>query len=342
MGAPANVDPARKGFTLVEMLVVIVIIGILTSLITGAVIRSRYVARLTVVRTEITELDMKVRDYKNNYGQVFPSFANVDSADAQLRDAAQAAVIRHLRKAFPRYVPGSYPGNSGTTDYEKFAQDVSLAYGGAVDPMRFDAASTLVFFLGGLPETAATTGAWVPAGFHADPTFPFKPGLPRKNPVFEFDPKRIVLQEQHYSDPNDASSAPVTRYLRYYPSGVEAPYVYFKPQRITSLGSRWQYGALNSGSPPRLVQYSYQHAIVGEPLRNNCVPYRAPTDPPLWMNHDSYQIIAAGFDGQFGTVPPDDGTNPIYRFAETGANFSRNDYDNLANFCERMLQDDIE
>jgi len=340
MGAPANLDPARKGFTLVEMLVVIVIIGILTSLITGAVVRARYVARLTVVRTEIATLDHAVQNYKNEYGQVFPSFANVDSADATLRADAQAAVIRHLRKAFPRYVPGSYPGNSGTTPYERFAQDVSLAYGGAIDPMRFDAASTLVFFLGGLPETPATTGTWVPAGFHADPTNPFKPGLPRKDPLFEFDTGRIVLQEQHYSDPSDSSSAPVVRYLRYYPKGIEAPYVYFKAQRISSLGGRWQYGALNSD--PRFVQYAYQHAIVGEPLKNNCVPYRAPTDPPFWMNHDKYQIIAAGFDGRFGTALPDDGTNAIYRFAKTGVNFSRDDYDNLASFCERMLQDDIE
>ena len=43
--------PPRRGFTLVEMLVVIVIIGILTGLITGAAIMARNAARRTAIVT---------------------------------------------------------------------------------------------------------------------------------------------------------------------------------------------------------------------------------------------------------------------------------------------------
>ena len=109
------------------------------------------------------------------------------------------------------------------------------------------------------------------------------------------------------------------------------------------MGGRWHYGALNSESPRRLVQYAYQHAKEGEPLKNNCVPYRAPTDPPVWRNYDSYQIIAAGFDNDFGTQPPHDPSYaPFFRVSKTGENFTQGDYDNITNFSERRLEDEIE
>ena len=333
MRASANVDPAREGFTLVEMLVVIVIIGILTGLILGAVVRARSAASIAVVKGEIAQMDTALQNYQNEFTELPPDFGHAD------------AVERHLRKAFPRYAPnGDRLGNRATdgrpngTFYERFANDVYDAYGGTIDPMLFDPASALVFWLGGLPEAVPGAGAqWIPAGFHADPTFPFRQGLPRTKALFDFDAARIAAVESHYSDPNDSTSAPVLRFLRYYPRGVEAPYAYFKSHRASGT---WQYQ--DEVSPGRWFQHAYQHAIVGAPLGNNCVPYRDPQNPPAWRNHDTCQIVSAGLDGQFGNLLPDNGASPNYRFSITAGNFTQGDYDNITNFSERTLEDEIE
>src|SRR5687767_3618331 len=55
----------RPGFTLVELLVVITIIGILAGLITVAAVGALKKARETEVRTEINQIDSALMEYKN-------------------------------------------------------------------------------------------------------------------------------------------------------------------------------------------------------------------------------------------------------------------------------------
>ena len=349
MDTSANARSASKGFTLVEMLIVITIIGILMAFLTGAVIVTRTTARNATVEAEIRTFENALQEYKVEFTELPPTFWSIDivierSGDLVLQTTCRNAVVRHLRKAFPRYVPGlvRYRGASPNPDarpdntaYEKFANDIWYAYGRTIDPLKFDAASSLPFWLGGLPEQIPGGGQWIPAGFHTDPEMPFKPGLPRTGSRFPFDPDRIEVVEVHYSDPNNASSPPVPRFLRYYPDKVTVPYAYFKPHRIQGV---WQY--LVFDSTPRQHQYDYQHAIVGQELGNNCVPYRDPQSPPRWRNHDTCQIIAGGLDGHFGNLVPDNGAAPLYRFTKTFVGFTKPDYDNLANFCKGRLQDE--
>src|SRR3989339_1099938 len=119
MHASADGMRTRRGFTLVEMLVVIVIIGILASLITGAAIMARLRAKITMVRTEIAQLEMTLTQYKAEVGEFPPDFANLQfpcsktaglpdpnpNNDEIVRVNAQDAVLRHLRRRFPRYTP---------------------------------------------------------------------------------------------------------------------------------------------------------------------------------------------------------------------------------------------
>ena len=67
----------KKGFTLVELLTVIVMIGILASLITGAAIMARAAVRRTVVLSEIGQLDVALKNYKTKFGEYPPDFAGV-------------------------------------------------------------------------------------------------------------------------------------------------------------------------------------------------------------------------------------------------------------------------
>lgn len=361
MGASLKTNPARKGVTLVEILVVIVIIGILTGLIMGAVGMARPAVRRAVIKKEIGQLEIAVNTYKTEFSEAPPTFQNINielerAGDRVLQDVCRNAVMRHIRKAFPRYVPGDHIGADPdgrlgavippVTDYDKFAADVWYAYGRTIDPLKFDAASSLPFFLGGLPETIPPAGAeWLPAGFHTDPTFPFKPGLPRTTPSFQFKPERLVFHESHYSDPADDSSLPVDRFLRYYPQGVAgadgAPFVYFKSRR---LGGRWDYRSRDTSG--NVLQDYYPHAVVSMDLGNYCVPYRDPDSQIRWRNYETFQINCPGLDGHYGDLAPLDYSKPgmdksNYRFSKNGVGFREGDYDNLTNFSDGTLEDEI-
>jgi len=366
MDTPADRKTARSGFTLVEMLVVIVIIGILVGLTAAALGPVRIAVRNAAINAEIDQLDMALENYKNEHDEYPPTFIDLNIVNELGADPtyiarqadARNAIIRHLRRAFPRYEPGrirnataspnpdglpSIAGGDGDT-FDEFANDVWYNSGRTIDPRYFDPASALAFWLGGMPESYVAGGQWIPAGFHSDPEMPFKFGTPRNEPLFKFDPERIVISETHYSKPWDNTSIPAFRYLRYRPDHVEAPYVYLRARR---RGANWQYCAESDpGGTP--VPYAYYHAIVDGNLDNICVAYRDVQTPPYWRAHEKYQIIAAGLDGQFGTlpprIPPDDPAGTAqHRVTESGVNFSEFDYDNLANFCGgATLEDEIE
>jgi prepilin-type N-terminal cleavage/methylation domain-containing protein len=82
----------KRGFTLVELLVVIVIIGILASLITVAVTGALGAAKRTRIVAEINQLASQIQLYKSTYGSYPPS------TSAQLK--------LHVRDKFTRALPG--------------------------------------------------------------------------------------------------------------------------------------------------------------------------------------------------------------------------------------------
>ena len=80
----------RFGFTLVEMLTVIAIIGILAALMSGAMVAVRARVQKAAISAELKQLEMALEAYKTTYGEYPP-----DGTDA-------VAVRRHLAKAYPR------------------------------------------------------------------------------------------------------------------------------------------------------------------------------------------------------------------------------------------------
>ncbi len=142
----------RRGFTLVEMLAVVVIIGILAGLITAAAVQVIGTARNTRILSEIGQLDLAIKAYKEKFGDYPPDFTDAD------------AVRRHLARAFPLCPPGNYPNFAN--------QNPSTA---------------LTFWLGGLP----TGSGGVLNGFSANPRNPFDLSPSRIGPFFDFDPNRL-------------------------------------------------------------------------------------------------------------------------------------------------------
>ena len=108
-------DRKRNGFTLVEMLVVVVIIGILAGMIGGAAIMVRNRARVAALAAEIGKIEMSLNDYKEAVGEYPPDGSDI------------AAVKAHLTKLAPRAVNLSLPA--------------------AIDP-----STALCFWLGGMHD----------------------------------------------------------------------------------------------------------------------------------------------------------------------------------------------
>ena len=369
MDARVKQKRRRQGFTLVELLMVIVIIGILAGMISAAAIAARSAAKRAVIKTDISMLELALEDYKIEYGDYPPDFVGLNTDDDPLNDtaaelAAKQAINRHLRKRFPRF-RGDW--NTVVANLGNPPNGNPPGYG--IDASRLDAASALAFWLGGLPETV---GSEAPAGFHTDPSNPFKPGLPRTEPFFDFDPKRYAFEDSSVLQ------------CRYVPKGIRgadpAPYVYFKSQRAPTGEQTFFYmQSIPLSNPPEYaVGIRSWPPVIGPPTgpQDRAVAYQD-DNSVLWNNEarwesgGSYQIISAGLDGSYGTrattlaalqvvlasdllppIPPSDRSSdhPIFLdpsnfqspATRTGDYFFDGDHDNLTNFADGELENQIE
>ena len=103
-GSHAVALPQRSGFTLVELLVVITIIGVLAALITPAVFQARRTGQISAIKAEIDLLHMAMMHYKNEYGSFPPCTSGIASSQPG---------PRHIRRLFPR-TSATYAPAAGT------------------------------------------------------------------------------------------------------------------------------------------------------------------------------------------------------------------------------------
>ncbi len=285
MNRPRPSQPSfpRRGFTLIEVLVVITILAILVALLVPALGSAQLRARVVQVRTDISALESAIAQFKSDFGSIEPPSGIIfyENANDWTTNANNPAVARSrsiIRQLWPQY-------DFGTSHDINRDNDMT-------DTFDLGGSECLVFFLGGAIAVDDTNGNGYRDGtervyhngFSKNPANPFAVGGNRQGPFFEFRNDRLIESTFNpgffaYRDP--------------WPSQT-APYVY-----VSSYGGKgYRLGDLGAPPVPGQNQLRYWY-LQG-----------ATSTSPAWLA-TKYQIISPGPDGQYGIGGPFQPTQPI-------------------------------
>lgn len=340
----------RRGFTLVEMLVVISIIGILVSLVTAAAVMARKRVKIAMAVNELNQLDTAMKMYKDKFGEYPPDFAGVDgSLGVPAQNVSRRAVLQHLGKAFPRF---PIIGINEALKWNHLQTQIKNAWG--VDINTLTPATAMMFWMGGQPKwvlrefadgdggigtpVLPSHAAFNPAkpftgfdGFSANPANPFDASPSRIQPFFEFDIDRV--------GPRPVS---VANGYRYWPTGMQGDMttgamVYFRSENGTynvpttpTLTPKWVDDPGDTTPPAPALQGRVK------PARN---------DNGTFVNATSYQLFCSGSDCRYGRPDGDwlqypSGSNYTYKVvAGSDEYFFGFTFDDITNFSTGTLED---
>jgi general secretion pathway protein G len=326
-----------RGFTLVELLTVMVIIGLLMGLISVAVIAARSRAKIAATGVEINGLAGALETYRGQFSDYPPDFAfsRTSAPTTAIQTLARGAVVQHLSRMFPRYV---IQGTNASQQWNNLRTQVSNYTG--LDINYLDPATALVFWLGGIPEintsTRLPTGRLM--GFSANPTNPFdSTTASRIGPFFNFDPTRL-----------EATSAKWLRYKPSYGAGPSGPpYVYFRAPYYYMNGTqyepcKWQRVNVSFANETEQLGTSQTSIVKQVSVRPY---YNYSTDGKVrdWFNPRSFQILCAGADNNYGGITEDatGAASSVIKAPHFPAsdNIFGGHLDNQSNFCPGVLED---
>ena len=334
------------GFTLVEMLVVITIIGILAALVIPAAYSVMVAAKRARIAMEIKQLEMACQAYKEKFGEYPPDFSRVnDFAHATMQDAARAAVVRHLSKAFPRFV---IPGSDITAQWASLQSTILTGWNIDITLDTCSPASALVFWLGGQPlwtggnnpptdRTKPVTGF---GGFAADPTNPFQSMATcpsRIGPFYDFSTTSVG---QLAATSPALANTPVSYWPRdAYGDKTQGCIVYFRAEN-----GNYTTDAATLAADMSNAKYATVTVNVWPAVDAPVSTISASGGPYVFVNPSSIQIFSAGLNVRY-SVPGADSTfypgvtgnvGP-YEFP-TGRNYQPDTYGNITNFSNGTLE----
>ena len=310
---------SRVGFTLIELMVVIVIISILIGLLVPAVMAVRRTARDVEVRSDIAKLEDAIAKFKVTYGTEPPSQLTLYPTPAGWEVSAFSR--RHkglIKQIWPQFDFATCGGLSNGTSFSspKLAAQTSLDLSGS---------ECLVFFLGGL--VSPSSGAF--SGFSKDPQYPFGAGTTREGPFFEFSGSSITAAATAGDSAwngrmTDKDGDWFPEYRDTLPQ-QQSPYLYFNGTN----GYRTDYPA-----NPWHNTDNYGATVPATMSINNAyysgfVPTAAPA---MSAPHKpkGIQIISPGADGQYGV-------GGAFNPASPGTLPNPYDRDNITNFHSGRL-----
>lgn len=210
--------PPRAGFTLVELLVVVIIIGILAALLIPTINAARNAARRATITLEMNQLSSALEQYKDKNGSDYPpDFSN------------PALVSAHLGRGFPRH------DRAGTNVWLVAQNNPANATNGS---WKIDPAEALVLWLSGVSK---------------DTLRPLTSPTTSKTVYFDFRPERLKdIDGDGFSEyyPAGVETAPyvyfhnTTYALASYPNAT----VYAGHSAISGIGEARAYGERLAGT----------------------------------------------------------------------------------------------
>jgi prepilin-type N-terminal cleavage/methylation domain-containing protein len=318
--------PTFAGFTLVEMLVVISIIGILAGLVLGAVHRAQVHAKNAAIALDLNQLQMACQAYKEKFGEYPPDFEGLTGSNAT---AVQNAILRHLAKAFPRYAPASWT---------VFVNDVKAGWQYDLGSANVASPYTaLLFWLGGKPVFNGSTITGF-TGFSANPQAPFDANnggtvvssTSRMKPFFDFDPTRV--------GGGAMTSGVITSPYRYWPQGAYSDFTtgaiaYFRAEN----GAYWECGSTT------VVKFAPDPAESASTVYPAIDSRLSSSTSVTYINPSSVQIFSSGLDLHYGKPAQETigGVTSNRLLYPAGTNYDDGTgyiYDNVTNFSNGTLE----
>lgn len=352
--APRCHQPLRRGFTLVELLVVIVILAMLAALVGRVTVAALRRGREAVVSTEISQIQNAMNEFKTKYGVVPPSLGGPveDTAPgtfpSETTAQRQARIMRFVSRAFPRWVadPSAVspyadwqiqmaqatlwnPNFASATGAAANTPVVTpLASKNCCDVATLDPAEMLVLWLGGIPRRRAGSGGAVLfelTGFSADASAPFRMAVTRQ----EWNAGHVSWQQKGLIDNQRAPSLFQFEISRLFDVDGDGWPEYVP---TTSVAFRTPYAFFSSQDYPFRPAYPYfddpSLSTASQPADDPATPvsetgamlsrwglakpYASIVTTPAtaynswqitWAQPDTFQIIAAGYDGIYGNRP---------------------------------------
>ena len=151
----------RSGFTLVELMVVITVIGLLVGMLVAAVIPVMRTARRTAMQFEMKQIEQSIENFRNDFGFYPPTWNAIENnPDGTARSDAEAAtaLLRYINRIAPNNREGAGAIGSRPVDAWWMAVGMNISAARGED---------LVFWLSGLSKNLqfplTNTGSIVPA-----------------------------------------------------------------------------------------------------------------------------------------------------------------------------------
>ncbi|KAA5540696.1 type II secretion system protein [Roseiconus nitratireducens] len=312
----------RRGFTLVELLVVITIIGAIAALSIPAIGRVMRTVRQASMKAEMTNLASGIENYKTKYGDYPPDFSDWN------------LVKRHYLKIFPDIATTElnllYRLCDDVADNDPTQLTATTNY----NPAAMDRAEAVVWSLGGfssdpqypftgaggplvaMPAPNAPTAPDDPAGYEYNPT--------RNSPEIEFDPARLSLvtfdpsatksfTNRNQSD--DDTYSPIDVFPTYNLREEASPVVYFDARTYAWNDGTTVFNGYVRQTNDSLTGYDgvrpVYSTVANNPPSGSYGTLAAAATGWQFAQPNSFQLLAPGLDGFYGEVTDaDGGTNP--------------------------------